>query len=44
MAVMQDTPNSRFYVERMEWMLGALARPTPFVEQTVLLGTVIGKE
>jgi uncharacterized protein YbjT (DUF2867 family) len=24
------------------WMLGALARPTPYVEQTVLLGTVIG--
>jgi uncharacterized protein YbjT (DUF2867 family) len=23
------------------WMLGALARPTPFVEQTVLLGTVL---
>ena len=21
------------------WMLGALVRPTPFVEQTVLLGT-----
>jgi uncharacterized protein YbjT (DUF2867 family) len=24
------------------WMLGALARPTPYVEQTVLLGTRIG--
>jgi hypothetical protein len=24
------------------WMLGALARPTSFVEQTVLLGTVWG--
>ena len=23
------------------WMLGALSRPTPFVEQTVLLGTVL---
>ena len=22
------------------WMLGALARPTPYIEQTVLLGTV----
>ena len=25
------------------WMLGALARPTPYVEQTVLLGTVWGR-
>jgi uncharacterized protein YbjT (DUF2867 family) len=25
------------------WMLGALARPTPFVEQTVLLGTHWGR-
>jgi uncharacterized protein YbjT (DUF2867 family) len=24
------------------WMLGALSRPTPYVEQTVLLGTSIG--
>jgi hypothetical protein len=24
------------------WMLGALARPTPYVEQTVLLGTRVG--
>ena len=24
------------------WMLGALSRPTPYVEQTVLLGTKIG--
>jgi uncharacterized protein YbjT (DUF2867 family) len=24
------------------WMLGALSRPTPFVEQTVLLGTIVG--
>ena len=26
------------------WMLGALARPTPYVEQTVLLGTVWGRD
>ena len=26
------------------WMLGALARPTPFIEQTVLLGTVVGSK
>ena len=26
------------------WMLGALARPTPYVEQTVLLGTVRGRD
>ena len=25
------------------WMLGALARPTPYLEQTVLLGTVWGR-
>ena len=25
------------------WMLGALARPTPYLEQTVLLGTVRGR-
>ena len=25
------------------WILGALARPTPYVEQTVLLGTVWGR-
>jgi len=25
------------------WMLGALARPTPYVEQTVLLGTIWGR-
>ena len=25
------------------WMLGALARPTPYVEQTVMLGTVWGR-
>ena len=25
------------------WMLGAFARPTPYVEQTVLLGTVWGR-
>ena len=25
------------------WMLGALSRPTPYVEQTVLLGTLWGK-
>jgi len=24
------------------WMLGALVRPTPYVEQTVLLGTLLG--
>ena len=24
------------------WMLGAVSRPTPFVEQTVLLGTIMG--
>ena len=24
------------------WMLGVLSRPTPYVEQTVLLGTIIG--
>jgi uncharacterized protein YbjT (DUF2867 family) len=24
------------------WMLGALAKPTPYVEQTVLLGTRLG--
>jgi hypothetical protein len=24
------------------WMLGALSRPTPYVEQTVLLGTTVG--
>jgi uncharacterized protein YbjT (DUF2867 family) len=26
------------------WMLGALSRPTPYVEQTVLLGTRMGNE
>jgi len=25
------------------WMLGALARPTPYVEQTMLLGTIWGR-
>ena len=25
------------------WMLGALARPTPYVEQTILLGTIWGR-
>ena len=26
------------------WMLGAFSRPTPFIEQTVLLGTPLGTE